>query len=69
MNLVFSYSIEEDNKLAEAGFEFLGAGHDKNAKEVHVFQLLPLAEYQAEGGDEKLEPLTNKASMLVEHDL
>lgn len=69
MNLVFSYSMAEDNKLAAAGFEFLGAAVDKNAKEVHVFQLLNLEAARAEDGDAKLNELTNTASMLVEHDL
>lgn len=69
MNLVFSYSVNDDNKLAEAGFEFLGAAVDKHGSEVHVFQLLNLEDARKEDGDDKLNELTNKASMLVEHDL
>jgi hypothetical protein len=67
MNLVFSYSVHEDKRLAEAGFTFLGAARDSKNVEVHVFQLLSLEEYQAEGGDKAVDVATAKAAPLVKH--
>lgn len=69
MNLVFSYSPEEDHKLAEAGFTFLGASYDNNKSEVHVFQLMSLKECEADEGDKNLDRLTEKADRLVKHSI
>lgn len=69
MNLVFSYSPEEDHKLAEAGFKFLGASYDNKKGEVHVFQLMSLKECEADEGDKKLDLLTEKADQLVKHSI
>jgi hypothetical protein len=69
MNLVFSYSPEEDHKLAEAGFTFLGASYDNKKGEVHVFQLMSLEECQADEGDKELDRLTDKADQLVKHSI
>jgi type II restriction/modification system DNA methylase subunit YeeA len=67
MNLIFSYSVEEDRRLAEAGFTFLGAAKDNKKVEVHVFQLLNLEVANAEGGAKALDQATDKASRLVKH--
>lgn len=69
MNLVFSYSPEEDHKLAEAGFTFLGASYDNKKGEVHVFQLMSLKECAADEGDKALDLLTEKAAPLVKHSI
>jgi hypothetical protein len=37
MNLIFSYSVSEDEQLETEGHIFLGAGEDRNGREVHVF--------------------------------
>lgn len=37
MNLVFSYTIEDDYRLANDGCVFLGAGRDIHGVETHVF--------------------------------
>lgn len=67
MNIVFSYGADEDIRLDAAGFKFLGAGQDASGQEVHVFQLLSLADASLPDGDEKLEELTVKAQALVNH--
>jgi hypothetical protein len=69
MNLVFSYSPEEDHKLAEAGFTFLGASYDNKKSEVHVFQLMSLKECEADESDKNLDRLTEKADRLVNHSI
>lgn len=37
MNLIFSYSVADDEQLETEGHIFLGAGKDRNGSEVHVF--------------------------------
>ncbi len=36
-NLIFSYTVEQDHALNNAGHVFLGVAHDNNDEEVHVF--------------------------------
>lgn len=37
MNLLFSYGSNQDHKLHDDGNVFMGAAHDHNGSEVHVF--------------------------------
>lgn len=69
MNLVFSYSVHEDRRLAEAGFTFLGASYDKHKGEVHVFQLMTLEQARQEDSGQALDLLTEKAAPLVKHSI
>lgn len=41
-NILFSYSVDEDNKAVALGFEFMGAAKDHNGLEVHAFRMAPL---------------------------
>ncbi len=38
MNLIFSYSTDEDHHYGKQGHRFLGAGEDKCGVEIHVFE-------------------------------
>jgi hypothetical protein len=42
MNLIFSYSVNEDNHYSKQGHRFLGAGVNQKGEEVHVFEEVPL---------------------------
>ena len=46
MNMLFSYGPKEDDMAASHGYIFLGAAFDDNGKEVHVFELMSLSEFQ-----------------------
>lgn len=37
MNLIFSYSADDDHRLFQDGHTFLGAGDNENGSEVHVW--------------------------------
>ena len=41
-NILFSYSVDEDNKATALGFEFMGAAKDQSGREVHAFRKTPL---------------------------
>lgn len=69
MNLVFSYSSDEDKKLDAAGFTFLGAARDSHGSEVHVFQLVSLDDARQPEGDAAIGSATEKAQSLVRHAL
>jgi hypothetical protein len=66
MNLVFSYSSTEDERLAAAGFRFLGSAYDKDHTETHVFELVDVA---STADDSALDAVTEKAQALVNHNL
>jgi len=42
MNLLFSYTVQEDHTASLHGYKFLGAGYDDKGNEVHVFELKQL---------------------------
>lgn len=42
MNLLFSYSVKEDQAANDAGYTFLGAAEDNQGGEVHVFMMTPM---------------------------
>lgn len=42
VNILFSYTVQEDHMAALHGYKFLGAGYDDNGNEVHVFELKQL---------------------------
>lgn len=41
-NILFSYSVDEDNKANALGFDFMGAAKDHNGLEVHAFRMAQL---------------------------
>lgn len=47
MNLLFSYSVIEDNSAIALGYKFLGAGRDIGGYETHVFQIESLEQANA----------------------
>lgn len=69
MNLVFSYSVHEDKRLADAGFKYLGGGQDSKGTEVHVFELVSNDTFQLDGGQAAVEAATEVAAPLVSHNI
>ena len=47
-NLLLSYGSAEDKAAADKGYKFLGVTVDVKGREVHVFELKSLSEYNLE---------------------
>ena len=45
MNLLTSYSRDEDLNAEAEGHKFLGAAYDSNGKEIHLWELVELSKF------------------------
>lgn len=61
-NLLLSYSVSEDRKALELGYEFLGVACEQRDGEVHIFEMYPQGFQALPDGSYRLDVITSDAN-------